>query len=206
MAGIKQNQNQSLVAGERTGGWQSRTRLSGSRKRCYRTSLPPTTWRAGSPETIMTRKTWRRRPACALSRPSLKAFEGFRGGDGRAWLLTIVRNTCYTWLRQNRMEDLTEVYDEEIHTVKRDSSNPETLLLESADAQLLRQALEELPVEFREVLVLRELEGMSYREIADLMSVPVGTVMSRLARGRERLERQLIGSARRSPERELPGE
>ena len=61
---------------------------------------------------------------------ALKAFEGFRGGDGRAWLLTIVRNTCYTWLRQNRMEDLTEVYDEEIHTVKRDSSNPETLLLE----------------------------------------------------------------------------
>ena len=104
------------------------------------------------------------------------------------------------------MEDLTEVYDEEIHTVKRDSSNPETLLLESADAQLLRQALDELPVEFREVLVLRELEGMSYREIADLMSVPVGTVMSRLARGRERLERQLIGSAGRSPERELPRE
>ena len=137
---------------------------------------------------------------------ALKAFDGFRGDDGRAWLLTIVRNTCYTWLRQNRMEDLTEVYDEEIHTVKRDSSNPETLLLESADAQLLRQALEELPVEFREVLVLRELEGMSYREIADLMSVPVGTVMSRLARGRERLQRQLTGSAGRSPERELPRE
>jgi len=137
---------------------------------------------------------------------ALKAFEGFRGGDGRAWLLTIVRNTCYTWLRRNRMEDLTEVYDEEIHTLERDSSNPETLLLESADAQLLRQALEELPVEFREVLVLRELEGMSYREIADLMSVPVGTVMSRLARGRERLQQQLTGSARRSPERELPGE
>ena len=87
---------------------------------------------------------------------ALKAFDGFRGGDGRAWLLTIVRNTCYTWLRQNRMEDLTEAYDEEIHTLERDSSNPETLLLASADAQLLRQALEELPVEFREVLVLRE--------------------------------------------------
>ena len=104
------------------------------------------------------------------------------------------------------MEDLTEAYDEEIHTLERDSSDPETLLLASADAQLLRQALEELPVEFREVLVLRELEGMSYREIADLTSVPVGTVMSRLARGRERLQRQLTGSAGRSPERELPGE
>ena len=137
---------------------------------------------------------------------ALKAFEGFRGGDGRAWLLTIVRNTCYTWLRRNRMEDLTEVYDEEIHTLERDSSNPERSLLETEDVQLLRQALEELPVEFREVLVLRELEGMSYREIADLMSVPVGTVMSRLARGRERLERQLTGSATRSPKRELPRE
>jgi RNA polymerase sigma-70 factor, ECF subfamily len=137
---------------------------------------------------------------------ALKGFDGFRGGDGRAWLLTIVRNTCYTWLRQNRMEDLTEVYDEEIHTLERDSSNPETLLLETSDAQLLRQALEELPAEFREVLVLRELEGMSYREIADLMSVPVGTVMSRLARGRERLQQQLTGSAKRSPERELPRE
>src|SRR6266702_1141701 len=70
-----------LVAGERTGGWQSRTRLSGSRKRCYRTSLPPTTWRAGSPETIMTRKTWRRRPACALSRPS-RVSAAATGGRG----------------------------------------------------------------------------------------------------------------------------
>lgn len=137
---------------------------------------------------------------------AFKSFDSFRGGDGRAWLLTIVRNTCYTWLRQNRAEDLTELFDEEIHTLERDSSNPETLLLETADAQLLGQALEELPVEFREVLVLRELEGMSYREIADLMSVPVGTVMSRLARGRERLQRQLTGSTRRSAERELPRE
>jgi RNA polymerase sigma-70 factor (ECF subfamily) len=130
---------------------------------------------------------------------ALRSFDGFRGGDGRAWLLTIVRNSCYTWLRQHRMEDLTEVFDEEIHNLGRDSSNPETLLLEAADAQLLRQALEELPVEFREVLVLRELEGMSYREIADLISVPVGTVMSRLARGRERLERQLTHSAKKEP-------
>ena len=130
---------------------------------------------------------------------ALRSFDGFRGGDGRAWLLTIVRNTCYTWLRQHRMEDLTELFDEEIHTPERDSSNPETLLLGTADAQLLRQALEELPVEFREVLVLRELEGMSYREIADFMSVPVGTVMSRLARGRERLERQLTHSAKKEP-------
>jgi RNA polymerase sigma-70 factor, ECF subfamily len=130
---------------------------------------------------------------------ALRSFDGFRGGDGRAWLLTIVRNTCYTWLRQHRMEDLTELFDEEIHTLERDSSNPETLLLGAADARMLRQALEELPVEFREVLVLRELEGMSYREIADLMSVPVGTVMSRLARGRERLERQLTHSAKKEP-------
>jgi RNA polymerase sigma factor (sigma-70 family) len=137
---------------------------------------------------------------------ALNAFDGFRGGDGRAWLLTIVRNTCYSWLRQNRMEDLTEVYDEELHTLERDSRDPERSLLEIENSQLLRQALEELPVEFREVLVLRELEDMSYREIADLMCVPVGTVMSRLARGRERLQQQLSGSARRRPERELPRE
>ncbi len=130
---------------------------------------------------------------------ALRSFDGFRGGDGRAWLLTIVQNTCYTWLRQHRMEDLTELFDEEIHTLERDSSNPETLLLGTADAQLLRQALQELPVEFREVLVLRELEGMSYREIADFMSIPVGTVMSRLARGRERLERQLAHSPKKEP-------
>ena len=128
---------------------------------------------------------------------ALRSFEGFRGGDSRAWLLTIVRNSCYTWLQQNRLQELTTVFDEEIHTSQEHSRSPEALLLEKADARLVRDALEELPPEFREAIVLRELEGMSYKEIADVAGVPVGTVMSRLARARERLQRQLTSSAKR---------
>jgi RNA polymerase sigma factor (sigma-70 family) len=123
---------------------------------------------------------------------AFKSFDSFHGGDGRGWILAIVRNTCYSWLQQNRNQELAQVFDEEVHTVvEGHSRSPEAMLLRNADAQLLRDALEKLPVEFREILVLRELEGMSYREIADLAGIPVGTVMSRLARGRERLQRQL---------------
>jgi RNA polymerase sigma-70 factor, ECF subfamily len=128
---------------------------------------------------------------------ALKSFEGFRGGDTRAWLLAIVRNRCYTWLEQNRLREVTTVFDEEIHTAQERSRSPEALLLESADARLVKDALEELPPEFREAIVLRELEGMSYKEIADVAGVPVGTVMSRLARARERLQRRLTNSAKR---------
>jgi len=122
---------------------------------------------------------------------AFKSFDSFHGGDGRGWILAIVRNTCYSWLQQSRNQELAQVFDEELHTVEGHSQSPEAMLFQSVDAQLLRDALEKLPVEFREILVLRELEGMSYREIADLASIPVGTVMSRLARGRERLQRQL---------------
>jgi len=128
---------------------------------------------------------------------ALRSFEGFRGGDRRAWLLTIVRNSCYTWLQQNGLQELTTVFDEEIHTSQEHSRSPEALLLEKADARLVKDALEELQPEFREAIVLRELEGMSYKEIADVAGVPVGTVMSRLARARERLQRQLTSSAKR---------
>ena len=113
---------------------------------------------------------------------ALKGFEGFRGGDGRAWLLRIVRNTCYTWLQENRVQELATTFDEELDTIEDDGTNPETLLLRSADNQWLKEALEKLPLEFREVIVLRELEGLSYKEIAALAGIPVGTVMSRLAR------------------------
>ena len=119
---------------------------------------------------------------------ALKSFEGFRGGDSRAWLLTIVRNSCYTWLHQNRMRELTTAFDEEIHSADERSRSPEALLLQSADARLVKDALEQLPPEFREVIVLREMEGMSYNEIAALGGIPLGTVMSRLARARQRLE------------------
>jgi RNA polymerase sigma-70 factor (ECF subfamily) len=123
---------------------------------------------------------------------AFKSIEGFHGGNSRAWLLTIVRNTCYTWLRQNKVEQLTTPFDEAIHNMEDASRSPEALVLESADADRLREALEALPSEFREVIILRELEGMSYKEIAELTGVPTGTVMSRLARARQRLQHQLI--------------
>jgi RNA polymerase sigma factor (sigma-70 family) len=120
---------------------------------------------------------------------AFKFFGGFHGGNCRAWLLMIVRNTCYTWLQQNRAHEPLTPFDEELHSVR--DANPETILLESADRQMLRQALEELPVEFREAVILRELEGLSYKEIATIVDVPVGTVMSRLARARKRLQLRL---------------
>jgi RNA polymerase sigma-70 factor (ECF subfamily) len=114
-------------------------------------------------------------------------FDGYQGGNMRSWLLTIVRNTSYTWLQQNRAQQPTTPFDEELHTDVTESQSPETLLLKNADRQLLTQGLEVLPPVFREVLVLMELEGLSYKEIADVLGVPIGTVMSRLARARHRL-------------------
>lgn len=122
---------------------------------------------------------------------AFRFFDGFRGGDSRSWLLAIVRNTCFTWLRQNRTDELTAAFDEEVHSLDSDSHNPETMLLQSVDNRLLRQALDELPVESREVLILYELEGLSYKEIAVIAGIPMGTVMSRLARARDRLEQSL---------------
>ncbi len=122
---------------------------------------------------------------------AFKFFEGFHGGNSRSWLLSIVRNTTYTWLQKNRRPELATVFDEEKHDVEDTASNPEVLLLKNADRQEIMKAVEELPVEFREAMILRELEGMSYREIADMTEVPVGTVMSRLARARKRLQQSL---------------
>jgi RNA polymerase sigma-70 factor (ECF subfamily) len=112
-------------------------------------------------------------------------FDSFRGGDGRAWLLSIVRNTCYTWIRKNRAYELTTEFDESLHSS--DTSNPETIQLRRADTESVRDALEKLPAEFREVMVLREMEGLSYKEIADIAGIAIGTVMSRLSRARKRL-------------------
>ncbi|HEX9144596.1 MAG TPA: sigma-70 family RNA polymerase sigma factor [Candidatus Binatia bacterium] len=122
---------------------------------------------------------------------AFKFLDAFQGVDGRAWLLTIVRNVCYTWLQQNRVHETTTLFDEEIHSDDSDRLNPATLALQSADHEIIRCALDQLPVEFREVVVLRELEGFSYKEIAEIAKIPAGTVMSRLARARERLK-QLV--------------
>jgi RNA polymerase sigma-70 factor, ECF subfamily len=119
----------------------------------------------------------------------LRAFQysgGFRGGDARAWLLTIVRNTSYRWLRKTRAHEPVAEFDEEIHTSGLETSTPEQLLLQNANGRLVDQALSQLPVRFREILVLRELEGLAYKEIACIMGMPMGTVMSTLSRARER--------------------
>ena len=121
-------------------------------------------------------------------------FDGFRGGDGRAWLLAVVRNTCYTWLKRNRPPAPTASFDEALHAAD-ETFNPEALFLQGAAREMLHEALGELAPEFREVVVLRELEGLSYKEIAAVTEAPLGTVMSRLARGRgmlrDRLARRL---------------
>ncbi len=121
---------------------------------------------------------------------AFKFFDGFHGGDSRAWTLKIVRNTCYSWMQKNRAQEITSEFDEELHSVE--SGNPETILIRNIDNRLLKQLLDELPLEFREIVVLRELEGLSYKEIADIADVPLGTVMSRLARARRRLQSNLV--------------
>ena len=107
---------------------------------------------------------------------------GFRGGDERPWLLAIVRHTAYSWLRKTRGHAPFVQFDEEIHTNGDEPANPELLMLRSAEIRLVEKALSQLPVRFREILVLREIEGLSYKQISDAMGVAMGTVMSRLSR------------------------
>ena len=122
---------------------------------------------------------------------AFKSFGGFHGSNSRSWLLTIVRNTSYTLLRKNRRADLTTPFDEEIHASDNESVNAATILERSEDAELIREAMDKLPVEFREILALRHQEGLSYKEIADIAQIPPGTVMSRLARARGKLKESL---------------
>lgn len=122
---------------------------------------------------------------------AFKFFSGFRGGDARAWLLTIVRRTAWTWLRSNRRHEEAVEFDEELHGGEDHSANPEASLMRAGDVEVVRQAIAALPAVFREALVLRELEGCSYKEIADIAGVPVGTVMSRLTRARRQLQTAL---------------
>jgi RNA polymerase sigma-70 factor (ECF subfamily) len=122
----------------------------------------------------------------------MRAFRfvgGCRNSDGRAWLLTIVRNTAYSWLKKNRAQPVVSIDDHELAGIEDQSCVAGSF--HSADTDALRAALETLPLEFREALVLRELEGLSYKEIAEVAEVPVGTVMSRLARARRQLQRAL---------------
>ena len=127
---------------------------------------------------------------------ALRFFSGFRGDDARAWLLTIVRNTCYTWFRRNRSPELSCDFDEVALARESEGPDPEAVQVLKEQAQLVNDAIEKLPIEFREVVVLRELEELSYKEIAVVLGVPIGTVMSRLARARKRLMSILQGDNR----------
>lgn len=116
---------------------------------------------------------------------AFRFFKGYRGGDGRSWFLTIVRNIFYTNInRQKKLESLIYQSDD-IPDIESYESSPEIIFLQNEDTLQVQNALQELPVEFREVIILRELEGFSYKEIADIIEVPLGTVMSRLSRGRK---------------------
>src|SRR5438270_984487 len=119
---------------------------------------------------------------------AFKSFGGFRGSNGRAWLLTIVRNTSYTLLKKNRAVDLTTTFDEEIHGSGDVAVSPATILERSDNAESIKEAMDELPADFREILTLRHQAGLSYKEIADIAQIPPGTVMSRLARARGKLK------------------
>jgi RNA polymerase sigma-70 factor, ECF subfamily len=122
---------------------------------------------------------------------ALRFFDGFRGGDSRAWLLKIVRNTSYSWVRKNRPTDLSDEFDETVHSSESPQQDAETQLVFRAESERVRTALETLPVALREVLVLREIEELSYREISNVTGVPMGTVMSSLSRARQRLRQEL---------------
>lgn len=122
---------------------------------------------------------------------AFKFFDGFRGGNSRSWLLTIVRNTCLDWFAKNRKPQNSTLLEDDYHSVADDAPGPETTLLRKADRAMVRQAIAELPVEFREIIVLREMEDLSYKEISKIAGIPIGTVMSRLARGRGLLQRAL---------------
>jgi RNA polymerase sigma-70 factor (ECF subfamily) len=115
---------------------------------------------------------------------ALRYFRTFTGGNGRAWFLRIVRNTCSGW-RGQRAHAPTDTFDEQRHSGARSADDPETLLLQIDTAAVIDQAMDHLPDRMRELLILREVQGLSYREMADVMEVPIGTVMSGLSRARQ---------------------
>jgi RNA polymerase sigma factor (sigma-70 family) len=129
---------------------------------------------------------------------AFRFFPSFRGENARAWLMKIVRNTCYTILRANRsMNDATE-FDETVFIPDSQAPDPEQAALQNDSDSSVRQAMESLPTGFREVLILRELEGMSYKEIAEITGMPTGTVMSSLSRARGRLRQALADPMNRN--------
>ena len=119
---------------------------------------------------------------------AFRFFDNFRGENSRAWFLRIVRNTSFTVLKKNRPDEMNIAFDEELHGGQTPPMDAGVALDRAQDRQTVRAAIEQLPPEFREAITLRELEGASYKEIADIAGVPIGTVMSRLARARRQLQ------------------
>ncbi len=126
---------------------------------------------------------------------ALRSFDTFTvGRDARAWLLAIVRNCCRTSYRKIRSQEKTVEWDVDSQSAVATWSDPEAVLIKNANSELIRQAMEELPFEYREILILRELEELSYKEIAHIVEIPLGTVMSRLSRARNELYLRLSPS------------
>lgn len=123
---------------------------------------------------------------------AFKAFDRFHGGDGKPWLLTIVRNVCYSKMRKDRANEPGDAFDESRHGLVDDQFEIAERVRRETGAARLAATLADLPETMREMIVLHDLEGLSYREIATVVGVPLGTVMSRLARARLRLQRELI--------------
>ena len=130
---------------------------------------------------------------------AFRAIDRFRGGDARPWLLTIVRNVCYSHLRKNRREPESETFDDDAHGSTCDPAEANALAWREVKSELLRRGLERLPAEFREAIVLHEIEGLSYREVAAIVEIPIGTVMSRLARARRKLHIELLALTAKEP-------
>jgi len=124
---------------------------------------------------------------------AFKAFSRFRGGDGKAWFMTILRNVCYTMIKKARGHETPEPFDEEIHQPAGESEM-QVAFRQKANAETIHLALEKLPDDFREIIVLHDLEGLAYKEIAAVVGIPIGTVMSRLARARGRLRTEIMNA------------
>jgi RNA polymerase sigma-70 factor, ECF subfamily len=128
-----------------------------------------------------------------------RGFSRFTGADGRAWLLTIVRNVCYTRLRDEKRHGTAEAFDDEAHSAMLGAGEANAVAWREVKTAQLQQALENLAPEFREVIVLHEIERLSYREIGEVAKLPIGTVMSRLSRARQKLQTELLALAAQEP-------
>jgi RNA polymerase sigma-70 factor, ECF subfamily len=129
---------------------------------------------------------------------AVRHFDGFRHGDPRAWLLTIVRNCCYSWHKSHRRDRMSVSITDDATEEIADPHSADDLAVEDSERARVQAAVDKLPSELREVLVLRELNELSYREISEVVGAPIGTVMSRLSRARDRLAVALGDDARKA--------